>query len=401
MWQEIERARTQSFDVRRRIVGLMSGTSLDGVDVAVVDLRGSARSLEVSVVAFDSIPYTRSMRERILKNSEPESSSVSELSALQAELALVYAEAVKSTCSKHNIALVDIDLVGSHGQTVYHDPNPETGPGSTLQIGDPSMLAAHLGVAVVGDFRPADIALGGQGAPLVPYFDWAIFSSPDENRILLNLGGIANITILPAGCRRDDVIAFDTGPANVVIDALMQRFSGKTFDKNGAFASSGKADHDLLQNLLDHPYFALPAPKSTGRELFNSNYIDRLVADGYKKGLSDQDIVATATELTVQSVLRSINGPLGAISDFQIAPDRIIVSGGGVHNKVLMSGLSEGLPGSKVDSISQHGMDPDAKEAVCFAVLAYEAMNGVSTGMPSVTGARGRAFLGKICFPGK
>ncbi len=393
MWQRIDSPETSpSFTKKRTVIGLMSGTSLDGVDVAVVQLRGSGNQLEITVQAFESSPYPSSLRERILKNSEPESSSVSELSTLNTELAHVYAAAVKNACLRHGIELKDVDLVGSHGQTVYHDPRPTIGPASTLQIGDSAVLSHLLGIPVVGDFRNADIALGGQGAPLVPYFDWAMFTSPDENRVLLNLGGIANITILPAGCRQEDVLAFDTGPANVVIDALMTHFNGATFDAGGNFAKKGRVDAALLSQLLAHPYFDLPAPKSTGRELFNSTYVAELAAEGKKRGLSDSDIVATATELTVQSIVKAVVGA---------APDRLIVSGGGVHNDVIMSGLSEGLPRTKVDSLAQHGINPDAKEAICFAVLAYEAMNGVSTGMPSVTGASGRAFLGKICFPGK
>lgn len=372
------------------VVGLMSGTSLDGVDVAIVQLRGSGNRLEIDVKAFESIPYPLELKERILKNTEPVTSSVAEIATLNAELAYVYADAVKSACVKHNIPQESLELVGSHGQTVYHDPNPTAGIASTLQIGDPAVLSHLLHLPVVGEFRQADIALGGQGAPLVPYFDWALFTKPDENRVLLNLGGIANLSILPAGCRRDDVIAFDTGPANVVIDSLMKHYTGKMFDDGGQFALTGKVDADLLAKLLENPYFARPAPKSTGRELFNAAYVSDLVLEGQKRGLSDRDVVATSTELTITTILESMAGT---------RPDRLIVSGGGVHNKVIMAGLSARLPQTKVDSISQHGIDPDAKEAICFAVLAYEAMNGVSTGMPSVTGASERAYLGKICFP--
>lgn len=393
MWQRIDSPVIAGSSAKKRLVaGLMSGTSLDGVDVAIVELRGSGNSLEIDIKAFESIPYPMELKERILKNTEPSTSSVAEIAKLNAELAHVYADAVKSACVKHHIPQHSLELVGSHGQTIYHDPNPTAGIASTLQIGDPAVLSHLLGRPVVGEFRQADIALGGQGAPLVPYFDWALFTATNEYRVLLNLGGIANVSILPAGCRREDVIAFDTGPANVVIDSLMKHYTGSGFDDGGQFALGGKVDTDLLAKLLENPYFAQSAPKSTGRELFNAAYVSDLISEGQKRRLSDRDVVATATELTIKSILESMA---------QAPPDRLIVSGGGVHNKGFMAGLSAGLPRTKVDSIAQHGIDPDAKEAICFAVLAYEAMNGVSAGMPSVTGANGSAFLGKICFPGK
>ena len=379
----------------RKVVGLMSGTSFDGVDVAVVQLSGSGQGLTMDVQAFGTAPYPNSLRERLLRNIEPDTSSISDLSQLNADLALIYADAVRSICLDQGVSLESIDLVGSHGQTVYHDPHPALGAGSSLQIGDPSMLAHHLGKTVVGDFRTADVALGGEGAPLVPYFDWALFSSIDEYRILLNLGGMANITILPAATPRDQVIAFDTGPANVLIDGLMARIRGEAYDQDGALAVSGSPDEVLVDEVLAMPYFAKKPPKSTGRELFNAAFIDDFRLRAAKRGLSVADTIASATSISGRSILDAIGQwALGQ-------PDRLIVGGGGVHNKAIMSALTKGLPGTAVQSSSDFGLDPDAKEAVCFAVLAHEAANGVACGIPSVTGARARAFLGKICPPGK
>ncbi len=380
--------------VSRVVAGIMSGTSLDGIDIAIVEVVGTGAQVRVRSKAFSSVPYSSALREAILRNCEPSTSSVSELSRINAEIALEYAAAVRATCESSGIALSDIDLVGSHGQTVYHDPSPQQGPASTLQIGDPSMLAHHLGLPVVGDFRVGDVALGGQGAPLVPYFDWALFSSSEENRVLLNLGGIANITVLPVGCGPDQVIAFDTGPANVLIDSVMMALTGRHVDEGGQLALEGKANTPLLQEMLSDPYFTKAPPKSTGREWFNAAYVDQLLRASHEVGLSVPDIVATATAFTVNSILIGIAG----FVPFPL--DRLIVSGGGVHNQAIMTGLSDALPSCHVDSIAQHGIDPDAKEAICFAVLAHEAFNRVAAGMPSVTGASGRAFLGKICFPG-
>lgn len=371
---------------QRSVVGLMSGTSLDGIDVALTRINGSGSSLSVCVDAFASIPYAEDLRERLIRNMEPSTSSVSGIGSLNADLARAYAAAVQAVCGSGAY-----DLVGSHGQTIFHDP----GAGFTLQLGDPAMLAHILGTTVVGDFRGADVALGGQGAPLVPYYDWALFTAPHENRVLLNLGGIANITVLPANCDRDRVVAFDTGPANVLIDMAMQALVGKPYDEGGRFALTGTADEELVRECLRNPYFALSPPKSTGRELFNSDYVEDFLRRAAARGLDAQSTVATATQLSVQSILNA----LGAHVSF--APERLIVSGGGVHNRAIMDGLRAGLPATRVESILDHGIDPDAKEAVCFAVLAHEAMNGVATGMPSVTGASGRAFLGKICYPGK
>jgi len=371
------------------IIGLMSGTSLDGVDVALTRLVGTGQGIEIETIEHATFPYESALRAELLRVSSPEHSDVATIGRLNSSLAHVYADAVRSICRHSGVDISSVDAVGSHGQTIYHDPSA----GYTLQIGDPSVLAQLLGVTVVGDFRQGDMALGGEGAPLVPYMDWSVFSSNSEHRALLNLGGIANISFLPAGCERDAVMAFDTGPANMILDSLAERFFNVSYDEGGERALSGVADEGVIQQLLQDPYFAQPPPKSTGRELYNASYVDSFL--GLCAHLDHDSTMATAAELSVQSIFL-------AIEQFSsVAPQRLIVGGGGVHNRAIMKGLESGLSGVEVVTTAAHGVDPDAKEAICFAILAHEALSGVATGMPSVTGASGRAFLGKICFSGK
>ena len=373
------------------MVGCMSGTSLDGIDIALVRIHGSQRSARLEPVHVDSAAWPDDLRSRLLRVADPSSgvtTSAGDLAMLHVETANAYAEAIKRAVSNAGLGLSDIDGVGCHGQTVYHDP----AHGVTLQLGDPARLAHLLGVTVIGDFRQGDMALGGEGAPLVPYMDWALFTDDHEHRLLLNLGGIANVTSLPPGCGRDEVLAFDTGPANMLLDGLARELTGEPMDRGGALALSGQPDHMVVEQLLAHPYFLRRPPKSTGRELFTAAYqADFLSRTDH---LDTADRMATAAALTVLSVAR-------AVHDFLPGnPERMWVSGGGVHNAAIMQGLAGALPAVTVEPLTAAGFDPDAKEALCFALLAHEALNGVATGMPSVTGARGRAFSGKICPPG-
>ncbi|WP_456425947.1 anhydro-N-acetylmuramic acid kinase [Rhodocaloribacter sp.] len=385
----------------RLVAGLMSGTSLDGVDAAVARLSGSGRALRLEALAFVSLPYPEALRTALLANSAPETSSVRALSQLNARLAHTYAEAVRAAVAAAGCAVTDLDLVGSHGQTVHHVPKAEPCAGlptaSTLQIGDPSMLANLLGVPVVGDFRVADVALGGQGAPLVPYFDYALFSDDAETRGLLNLGGIANLTVLPAGAPPGAVFAFDTGPANMVLDALARRHLGAAYDAGGALAARGRVREVLLADLLAHPFFARTPPRSTGREDFGDAFVAAMEARAAAFGITaPADLMATAAMLTARSIH-------DAYVRF-VAPrrrlDALIVSGGGVHNAFLMARLAEAFAPVPVRSVAAYGIDPDAKEALCFAVLAHETVNGVPTNLPSVTGAARPTLLGKLCLPG-
>ncbi len=383
----------------RLVAGLMSGTSLDGVDVVIARLEGSGPDLHVEPCAFATYPYPDELRRLLLRNSSPATSSVRALSQLNVRLAGVYAEAVEATLGKAGLTTAELDLVGSHGQTVHHVPDAADCAGeavaSTLQIGDPSVLANRLRVPVVGDFRLADMALGGEGAPLVPYFDYVYFTADDETRLLLNLGGIANVTLLPAGAAPADVRAFDTGPANMVIDALAERLFDEPFDPEGALAARGTVDNDLLGDLLGDDYFLRPPPKSTGRERFGAPYVDALLEAARARGLAPEDTLATATMLTAASVYQAYARYVRRTQ----AADVVIAAGGGTHNRTLMRYLEDSFAPIPVRPAADYGLDTDAKEALCFAVLAHETINGVPTNLPSVTGAARPTLLGKICVP--
>ena len=371
----------------RVVAGVMSGTSLDGVDAAVVRLDGTGDGLAVETLGFESRPYAGPLRDALAACAEAATSDVRLVSQLHARLGGVFADVVRAALADARLGPGDLDLVGSHGQTVHHVPLAQDCAGvptrSTLQIGSPAVLAAQLGAPVVADFRAGDVALGGQGAPLAPYLDRALFASETETRALLNLGGIANVTVLAPG---RPAVAWDTGPANMVVDALVRRTTDLPYDRGGQIAAAGTPDGALLAALLDDPYYAEPAPKSTGRERFGTAFVDRLLG----AGLSTPDAVATATALTARTVADAVR-PTGAA--------RVIASGGGVHNPTLMRMLADALAPATVETTAAYGLDPDAKEAVLFAVLAHEWANGVRTGLPAVTGASGPAFQGSLTLP--
>ena len=372
----------------RVVVGLMSGTSLDGVDAAVVRLEGHGRAVRAETLAFVSEPYDGRLRDAIRACAEVETSSVRGVSQLSVRLGHRFADAAQAALAAAGIAVPD--LVGSHGQTVQHVPVAEDCAGvptrSTLQIGCPAVLAMRLQAPVVSDFRAADMALGGQGAPLAPVLDAALFSSDAETRVLLNLGGVANVTVLSAG--EAPRLAFDTGPANLVSDALALRLTGRPVDLDGALAAAGTPDEALLARLLADPFFAAPPPKSTGREAFGAAYVERLVAEGPPR---DADLLATSVALTARSVADAIR---------RVAtPARVIASGGGVRNPALMWALAEALGDVPLETTAAYGVDPDAKEALLFALLAHEWAGGVRTGLPAVTGAASAAWQGSLTMP--
>jgi anhydro-N-acetylmuramic acid kinase len=375
-----------------RVVGLMSGTSADGVDAAVVEIdRGKVRLL-----AFEMFSYPAALRRRILGLCRPESARLDDICHYNFVLGEVFADAVIKLCSGSGISLGSIDLIGSHGQTIYHQPRGKRYGRkmirSTLQIGEPSVIAQRTGITTVADFRPRDMAGGGEGAPLVPYADYILFKHRRLTRAVQNIGGIANVTFLPGGCKQDDIIAFDTGPGNMVIDGIIRLISGgrKRYDAGGKIASRGTVDKRLLGELLRHPFFRLHPPKSTGREEFGADFAERIYRRAGKKRLADADIVATVTALTARSIAQ-------AYQRFGVAmPDELILCGGGSHNCTLVEMLHGELPDVKMLSTDDFGISIDAKEAVSFAILARATIKGMTNNVPAATGAKRPVILGKI-----
>jgi anhydro-N-acetylmuramic acid kinase len=356
-----------------RIAGVMSGTSLDGIDVAIVDVRGR----QVETIGFNSTPYPAAVRAAILAVSNAVTTTAA-ISRLNFQLGELYARAVAAAVR----CFGPVELVGCHGQTIYHE-----GRRNTMQIGEAAVIAERCGVPVVSNFRVRDIAAGGQGAPLVPYVDYLLFRHPRRMRIALNIGGIANITVIPAGGAPENVVAFDTGPGNMVIDALASEFSnGKlNYDRGGKIAGQGEIDEALLDELLRDTYYRRKPPKSAGREQYGAEFVARLKASG----LPPRDLVTTATVLTAATIAISV-------TPFLNGPTDLIASGGGVHNPQIMSHLAGFLPGVSISTSTDHGIDTDAKEAIAFAVLAHETYRRKASNLPSATGASRAVVLGMI-----
>lgn len=382
--------------IEKLIVGIMSGTSLNGIDAVLLRVRGSGAQTRMTQMLFREYRFPPGLTEMVLRNSHAETSNVEEITRLNVLFAKLYAEAVGKLVRAARLRLKDIDLIGCHGQTIHHLPTPKKLFGrtirSTLQIGDPSVVATLTGVTTVGNFRAADMAVGGEGAPLVPYFDWLACRSRSRNRILLNIGGIANMTILPRGCRAEDVAAFDTGPGNMVIDSLMQQFFGKKFDKNGSTASRGMVILSLLREMKKHRYPKRKPPKSTGREEFGKDFVDKILRAA--KGFAHEDIVATATEFTAFCVHDAFRRFVR-----QKKVDEIFVSGGGAKNKTIMKSLARHFEGTRVGVLDELGISGDAKEAMCFAILANETIAGNPANILGATGAHKQVVLGTISRP--
>ena len=384
-----------------RVAGVMSGTSLDGIDVAIVEV-GLRRGLpKVETIGFQSTRYPEAVRAAILGVSggageergqgvargwprghpgPPHLSRTGALSALNFQLGELYARAVLRAVKRYG----PIELIGCHGQTVYHE-----GGAHTLQIGEPAVVAERTGVPVVSNFRARDIAAGGQGAPLVPFVDYLLFRHPKRARIALNIGGIANITVIPSGAAPEDIVAFDTGPGNMAIDALAREYSkGKlNYDRGGKIALSGRVSRPLLVELLADPYYRQKAPKSAGREQYGVEFIARL----RKFRLPLRDLIATATVLTAATIAMGIG--LGRPGT---CPTDLIASGGGVHNPRIMAHLAGFLPGVAISISTDHGINADAKEAIAFAILAHETWGSKPSNLPSATGAKHPVVLGSI-----
>ncbi|HEU4636298.1 MAG TPA: anhydro-N-acetylmuramic acid kinase [Edaphobacter sp.] len=385
------------------VAGVMSGTSADGVDVALCRIRASASGVpKIKLIGAREFRYPKAVRSAVLAAMDAKSISVAELSRLHWRLGEIYAEAVHAAAQEYG---VKIDLVGNHGQTIYHQGRAARYLGRptrcTWQIGEASVIAEKLRTPVISDFRPADLAAQGQGAPLVPMLDYVLFRSEKVSRVLQNLGGIANMTAIPAGAISSDVLAFDSGPSNVVIDACMSRLFHKPFDKNGTVARRGAVLRPVVEEFLRDPYYSAPPPKSCGREEFGEAFVDRFIARCRRSKATSEDIVATATALTAESILdayrRFVWPHLG-----QKAPmaSRVeyIVGGGGARNAALMQMLRNGLEplGVRVRSTDELGIPTQAKEAVAFALLAWLTWNDLPGNIPSATGACRPLILGKV-----
>jgi len=368
----------------------MSGTSLDGVDAALIEVRGGIPFEELRQLAFFTRAYTAEERECIAELLRPEV-SLPALTAANMWLGELFAEAALQVIAKAGLHPRDVDAVASHGQTIWHLPAQAGQSGATLQIGEPAVIAERTGLLTVADFRPRDIAAGGQGAPLVPFADYLLFHSPHLSTAVQNIGGIGNVTWIPRGGEPSDVVAFDTGPGNVIIDALVSGYTHgeHTYDRGGAMAAAGQVDTALLQILLAHPYFHQPPPKSTGRELFGAAYAQEVRERGEARGLSAPDIIATATALTAESIARAYRDFLGPI-------DAIILGGGGSFNPTLRRMIADRLPDIPLQTHEDYGIASDAKEAIAFALLGYATLSGVPANLPAATGARHPVLLGKI-----
>ena len=372
------------------VAGVMSGTSADGVDVALVRVSpGRGGMPELEVLGHWEFPYAEAVRAAVLRAAGGEM-KVAEVSRLHWELGAVYAECVEEACVASGVTL---ELVGMHGQTIYHEA-----PRATWQIGEAAVVRQRLGVPVISDFRPADMAAGGQGAPLVPMLDYCMFRSETKNRVLLNLGGIANLTAIRAGAGLEDVIAFDTGPANMVVDALMQRLYGRNYDCGGGTAGRGEVLDRVVVELLEEPYYKLSPPKSCGREQFGAAFADRVYALCEAAGARRPDVVATAAEVTVRSVVEAY--ARWCEPRWAGAEAEVVVAGGGARNEWMMRRLRDlfGERGVRVMAADEVGVAAQAKEAVAFALLGWLSWHGLAGNVPAATGAGTGVVLGKISW---
>jgi anhydro-N-acetylmuramic acid kinase len=379
-----------------RIIGLMSGTSLDGIDAAAIDVERHGDRLDIALLGHSTTPYDPALRASLEASLPPKQGSTRDVCVLNARIADAFADAATRLCTRAGIDMAGVDAIGSHGQTLYHAAGARPETRATLQIGSPSIIAQATGVTSVGDFRVADVAAGGEGAPLVPFVDYLLLRSETEHRLALNIGGIANVTWLPAGAGPEQVRAFDTGPGNMLIDACM-RFEShgvQRYDRGGALAQGGHVSQALVDELMEEPWFRRPSPKSTGREEFGEAYAGDVLQRAANLGVAGPNLIASVTALTAHTIAAAVPREC----------QRIIASGGGVHNRALMTMLEDELEKRSVRAAIERsdafGMPVDAKEAMAFAVLAHEALYGRANNLPSATGARSGVVMGVIA-PGK
>lgn len=372
------------------VVGLMSGTSLDGIDAALVRIEGCGKNTKVNFIKYIKKDMPESIKEEIMNCCDVEKSDVRTICSLNFKLGYILADAVKQVCEEANFSISKLDLIGCHGQTIYHIPDKyDVFYRSTLQIGEPAVIAYETRTKVVSNFRTMDIAAGGQGAPLVPYTEFILYRS-DKNRLLQNIGGIGNITVLPANCNLEDIYAFDTGPGNMIIDEVVKRLKRIPFDKNGEIAAEGRLNENLINELMNIEYINKIPPKTTGRELFGKEFVDNLIN---KWGsVKAEDLIYTVTMFTAKSICENYRRFIFP----NLKAEEVILGGGGSYNNTLVNMIKKLLPHCKVMLQEDLGYSSDAKEAIAFAILANETINNNFGNVIKVTGANNRVILGNI-----
>ena len=369
------------------VLGLMSGTSMDGLDVCLSEVKRISTGVKASIIHFSSYPYSRVFKNYLMGNLSGTSKKICHANF---EITRKWTEMIKMFLAENNLSMSDIDLIGSHGQTIWHIHGD-----STLQIGEASVLAEQFNVPVVSDFRVRDVAAGGSGAPLVPYMDYLLFKDYGRTFLVLNIGGIANFTIVPKNAKSvDDIYALDTGPGVALIDAatFIVTDGEMTFDRDGKLAKNGKIREDILNNLMKHPYIKSPMPKSTGREVFGDHFVEEMIKSYHLNKENLCDLVATFTRFTAEAIYSNYEQFFAE----KYPLDEIIVSGGGANNPVIMQHLKDIFCGAKISSADDYGINTDAKEAFAFAILAAHTIWGQAGNVPNVTGAKHPVVLGKI-----
>ena len=367
-------------------IGLMSGTSLDGCDAALVEITKDEKYI---LKDFITLPYTSLFREKIKRNLSDDTAKLSEICSLNFELGYIFKDAIDLLLEKNNLKYSDISFVASHGQTIWHAPKAINGNvASTLQIGEGQVISVLTGIKVISDFRVADVLVGGEGAPLVPMFEYMYFKDENKNVILQNIGGIGNLTYLKKNCTIDEVVAFDTGPGNVMIDYFVNKYFNKQYDENGDIANDGDIIYPVLNKLLEDDFLKRMPPKSTGREQYSSEFLEKFASDNLFDQYDKKDIITTITEFTVRSIVYNYKE---FIKDF----DKVVVSGGGAHNKYIMRRLNEEL-NDIVYRCDEVGLNSDAKEAFAFAILGFLSLTNKYGNVKKATGAKENVVLGEI-----
>lgn len=381
-----------------RVIGMMSGTSADGIDAALVRIEGAPPAISTKFEAHFHAAYPARVREAVLRFANGGAGTAGEISELNFLIGEEFARTALAACKRWGVGASEIELIGSHGQTIFHKGSAGRGArggiASTFQIGEPSVIAARTGVTTIGDFRPADMAAGGQGAPLVPFVDFLLYRDAMRGRVALNIGGISNVTMIPAGARPEDVFAFDTGPGNMIVDSLVERATRgrQRFDRDARMALAGKTNPELLKKLMREPYLRKAPPKTAGREQFGREFAEGLIAWGKKHRARKEDLIRTTTiftSLSIADALRRFVLPRTRVEE-------LILSGGGAKNPLIVAELAMALPGMEIISSGRFGVPGAAKEAFAFAVLAYEAFHGRTNNLPHTTGSKRAVVMGKM-----